>query len=1336
VSTGTEEGTGPGLTTLAGSAGTPAGTLDAPAFVWLSEHGVEVRFGSGLGEPGSEEGEGSGRVLVGAGDGKSSLQIASAGGAIGVSWQEVSVDGHGVIKLRGVSQEQGLLGSEITVGGSAGTLSHHSLSISGYDLNAEAGGSVAAGLNLVWVASDATDAPGIGRIMMQRFGVSYDESGTPTGLIPVAMVGQAFHKAELEAGLNGAANDNSVWIGDEDGSGGVVGRLPTVATLDTGDVLVAWIGSEGHVHGKLYASAEGRGGAASDYSAVNAALADLTPHYGRPGDGQAWDARRVKVGDLGPGNFALVWLVAAGADAMLNGSVFSLHADDTLANGGGANWVESALAPVALPTGFTGEFNVNVADGHASDLVLSYEVADSAGAVSIAAVAQNITPADAALGGKDAAADQAGADKADPGLPAAKVGFNGSSGNPFLAGEQHDSIVVNTAPLPAAEPTTTAAHAEQAAAGTASDVIVSSNNDGIAVALLEQGATVDERIFTVRFSGPDATDVNEQVIEVTDSADANVTPAVVRIGGGGAVAAWVDAQSGELRAQTYNAHGQPQGTAGGMTVSVGQKVSDIALASNPAGHHAADGEAGQVAATGDGAAADAAPAYDVEFALAFVLGADADGYGSIMLQRYGITSNSEGPGGGEPVALGRDGQVGGDSDEATQFAVDDGGVATPVHGRAPQLTGLAQGQLAMSWVENDGAQETVKGAVIERDGGRAVLNIDLSEQLDAPAVVAKGTDPIITSAANGDILVAWLQPDGSGGFDVKAAIYKIAGEDAWSVPDKVLDLQHFTSQPKDFSLGFAGDSDPSILLTWESDGGSSEIRGQRFDVDGVQLGSSFGIRDGHSDEISDTTSLPDGRIVVVYAEQDKDGRIDVESHVVVTGDDSQSGSSGSDLSQAGSLSSDASQAGYSGSDLSHSGSSSGGDVSQAGASGSDGSDHIFGDRGALDAYAGLGDYGSLSDASPLANDKDITVIEDATDGVIIDVLNDHVDGLRVVQVNGADLAIGAPLRVEHGFVQLRDDGDLLFTADEHFHGTVSFAYTVSNEDDQLATASVAINVTPVEDDPMPVDLAFDHDGEHAGVTDASAVAYDGHDGAQGSNSGPGDGDAVSHQGNTEAGQQGQVGDSSGDGNQTEAAHQDDEAEHQGAQGADHESQDHQPQGVAHAYAYGHDRNEAASPSAGDAGDGHDGSDAPAPLARIEDSGDTMAFAARYENGYRPGSVERQWLRLDLDANRGDDGQDGYGQDQGGSGHDNDTFVFHAAFGNDATLPEVRDADHLIDLSKSGYPTFQALHDAGALVQVGEDVEITLNVTDPSHPEKILLRSVNLSSLTASDFKFG
>ena len=93
--------------------------------------------------------------------------------------------------------------------------------------------------------------------------------------------------------------------------------------------------------------------------------------------------------------------------------------------------------------------------------------------------------------------------------------------------------------------------------------------------------------------------------------------------------------------------------------------------------------------------------------------------------------------------------------------------------------------------------------------------------------------------------------------------------------------------------------------------------------------------------------------------------------------------------------------------------------------------------------------------------------------MIIDVLDDQADGgLRVGKSNGADLAIGAPLRVEHGFVQLRGDGDLLFTADEHSTAP-SISHTPSPTKMILATGSVAVNVTPTKTDPMPVDLAFD-----------------------------------------------------------------------------------------------------------------------------------------------------------------------------------------------------------------------------------------------------------------------
>jgi Cadherin-like domain len=607
-------------------------------------------------------------------------------------------------------------------------------------------------------------------------------------------------------------------------------------------------------------------------------------------------------------------------------------------------------------------------------------------------------------------------------------------------------------------------------------------------------------------------------------------------------------------------------------------------------------------------------------------------------------------------------------------------------------------------VESDGAQETVKGAVIERDSGRSLLAIDLFQQLDQPAVVAKDTHPFLSSAANGDILVGWLEPDGNGGFDVKAALYKAAGQDTWTLPDKVLDLHHFASEPKDFSVGLGGDGEPQIQLTWEMDSHSGAWA-QQFDLAGADLGARYAIGDAHSDAASDTTSLPDGRIVVVYAEQDSNGNLALESHVVVSGDgaqvaspDSGSGSSSPDI-VISSLDSGGSSPDSGGSSLDSGGSSldSGGSSTNSGSS-----DVIFGDRGTLDTHAGLGDYGSLSTASQLATDKDITVVEDATDGVIIDVVNDQDGGLRVIQVNGADLALGAPLRIEHGFVQLRDDGDLLFTADENFHGTVNFAYTVSTDDDQLATASVAINVTPHEDDPMPVDLAFDQAASETHTTsELSAPPPDhqtdaGQPDAANANSGPGSlGDANAS--STSGG---------------DAQHIVSDASHSGG-----------------------GTPEAASSTSGGSGDSSGSAPTQpleASLAGLDDPSDTISLAPRYEN--TGDKVERQWLQLDYNPNSGYAASYTPDGSQEGAGHENDTFVFHAAFGNDAT-PESPGDEHAIDLSKSGYPTFQALQDAGALVQVGADVEITLNVADPAHPEKILLRSVSLSTLTPHDFKF-
>ena len=69
-----------------------------------------------------------------------------------------------------------------------------------------------------------------------------------------------------------------------------------------------------------------------------------------------------------------------------------------------------------------------------------------------------------------------------------------------------------------------------------------------------------------------------------------------------------------------------------------------------------------------------------------------------------------------------------------------------------------------------------------------------------------------------------------------AAIYKAAGVDAWTVPEAPVALQHFDSEPEEFSVSVVGETDVSLIVTWREDssgsGGDNDVHGQRFDTAG------------------------------------------------------------------------------------------------------------------------------------------------------------------------------------------------------------------------------------------------------------------------------------------------------------------------------------------------------------------------------------------------------------------------------------------------------------------------------------------------------------------------
>jgi hypothetical protein len=82
----------------------------------------------------------------------------------------------------------------------------------------------------------------------------------------------------------------------------------------------------------------------------------------------------------------------------------------------------------------------------------------------------------------------------------------------------------------------------------------------------------------------------------------------------------------------------------------------------------------------------------------------------------------------------------------------------------------------------------------------------------------------------------------------------------------------------------------------------------------------------------------------------------------------------------------------------------------------------------------------------------------------------------------------------------------------------------------------------------------------------------------------------------------------------------------------------------------------------------------------------------------------------------------------------DAFVFAPGFADAGSRPE-GDPHETIDVSASGYATFQELLDSGALVQDGPDVVLTFDPADPLHSDKITMRGVDLAALSDSDFKF-
>src|SRR5262249_17281641 len=146
------------------------------------------------------------------------------------AWQEDGDTGHGALKMRGLGAEGGVpFGTEVTIGDSA--FNNHDLQIAGYTFpvgvqvprphgNGALIDGVADGVNVVWVQSAVGDTSGSGTILLQRYQIITDSTGTAVDMLAAGSDGQHegtdlrtdADRAALQA-APGGLNDDVIVLG-------------------------------------------------------------------------------------------------------------------------------------------------------------------------------------------------------------------------------------------------------------------------------------------------------------------------------------------------------------------------------------------------------------------------------------------------------------------------------------------------------------------------------------------------------------------------------------------------------------------------------------------------------------------------------------------------------------------------------------------------------------------------------------------------------------------------------------------------------------------------------------------------------------------------------------------------------------------------------------------------------------------------------------------------------------------------------------------------------------------------------------------------------------------
>ena len=186
--------------------------------------------------------------------------------------------------------------------------------------------------------------------------------------------------------------------------------------------------------------------------------------------------------------------------------------------------------------------------------------------------------------------------------------------------------------------------------------------------------------------------------------------------------------------------------------------------------------------------------------------------------------------------------------------------------RVPTVTGLADGGFVVTWESEfqDGSGFGVYGQRFDAQGSAIGQEFQVNSD-----VFANQQRPDIEALADGGFVVAWNS--GSGPAD------NIFGQrfDAQGIAVGS-EFQINTANGDHTLASIAALEDGGFFVTWTSQsslGNRDEVVGQRFDVAGIPVGSEFRINSFiTADQVASTvTGLPDGGFLVTWTSFDQDG---------------------------------------------------------------------------------------------------------------------------------------------------------------------------------------------------------------------------------------------------------------------------------------------------------------------------------------------------------------------------------------------------------------------------------------------------------------------------------